>query len=116
VINRLRAFFTDQGAILDAVRDEHPDGANQKRLISRGRQIAVEIVTMAPDQIRALLMALISRVDIKPDRVEINITSPSLSTARQSQYLPPRIEITISFQHALHNARLVEAVRRRVTS
>jgi site-specific DNA recombinase len=28
---------------------------------------------MAPDQIRAMLMALLSRIDIKPDRVEITI-------------------------------------------
>jgi site-specific DNA recombinase len=89
VINRLRAFFTDQGAILDAVRDEHPDGANQKRLISRGRQIAVEIVTMAPDQIRALLMALISRVDIKPDRVEINIRAGRLIELLGAQCIEP---------------------------
>ena len=37
VVNRLRAFLTDQGAILDAVRNEHPEGTNQKRLIARGR-------------------------------------------------------------------------------
>ena len=36
MINRLRAFLTDHGANLDAVRNEHPDGTNQKRLIARG--------------------------------------------------------------------------------
>ena len=39
----------------------------------RGRQIAEELGTLAPDQIRAMLMTLLSRVDIRPDRVEINI-------------------------------------------
>ena len=48
-------------------------GAAQNRLIARGRQIAEELATLAPDQTRAMLMALLSRVDIKPDRVEINI-------------------------------------------
>lgn len=37
VINRLRTFLTDQGTILDAVREEYPDGTHQKRLILRGR-------------------------------------------------------------------------------
>src|SRR5262249_13941924 len=73
VINRLCAFLTDQGAILDAVRREHPDGAFQNRLIARGHQIAEELATIAPDQTRAMLMALLSRVDIKSDHVEIKL-------------------------------------------
>jgi len=78
VINRLCAFLMDQGAILDAVCNQHPDGANQKHLISRGRQIAEELPNMAPDQIRAMLMALVSRVDLKSDRVEIKLRRQSL--------------------------------------
>ena len=68
----------DQGAILDAVRNEHPDGTNQKRLISRGRQIAEALPTMAPDQTRAMLIALLARVDLRPDRVEIKLRRQSL--------------------------------------
>jgi hypothetical protein len=78
VIGKLRAYLADQGAILDVVRGEHPDGACQNRLIARGRQIAKELATMAPDQIRATLMALLSRVDIKPDRVEMRLHRQSL--------------------------------------
>jgi site-specific DNA recombinase len=73
VITRLRTFLSDQGAILDVIRDEHADGIGQNRLIGRGRQIAEELETFAPDQIRAMLMALLSRVDIKPDRVKITV-------------------------------------------
>jgi site-specific DNA recombinase len=78
VINRLRAFFADQGAVLDAVSNEHPDCTNQKRLISRGRQIAEELPTMVSDQIRAMLMALVAPVDLKSDRVEIKMRRRSL--------------------------------------
>ena len=73
VISKLRAFLADQGTILDAIRDGHADGAGQNRLIARGRQIAEELATMAPDQTRAMLMALLSRVDIRRDRVEITV-------------------------------------------
>jgi hypothetical protein len=52
---------------------EHADGARQNRLIGRGRQIAEELGILAPDQTRAMLMTLLTRVDIKPDCVEINI-------------------------------------------
>ena len=65
VVNRLRALLVDQGAILDAVRHEHRDGANQKRLISRGREIAEQIPTMAAGQTRAMLIALLVRVDLR---------------------------------------------------
>jgi hypothetical protein len=78
VVDRLRAFFMDQGAILDAVRHEHPDGTNQKRLIARGRQITEQLPTMALDQTRAMLMALVARVDLKSDRVEIQVRRRSL--------------------------------------
>ena len=73
VITRLRTFLSDQGAILNVIRDEHADGAGQNRLIGRGRQIAEELGTFAPDQIRAMLMRLLSRVDIRADCVEISI-------------------------------------------
>jgi site-specific DNA recombinase len=73
VINRLRDFLADQGAILNAIDKQHTDGARQNRLISRGCQIAEELPTMAPERIRAMLMALLSRVDIKPNRVEIAV-------------------------------------------
>jgi hypothetical protein len=73
VITKLRSFLADRGAILDIIHDEHADGARQKRLIARGRQIAEELATIAPDQIPAMLMALLSRVDIRPDHVEISI-------------------------------------------
>jgi DNA invertase Pin-like site-specific DNA recombinase len=73
VISKLRAFLANQGAILNVIRDDHADGAGQNRLITRGRQIAEGLETMAPDQIRAMLMTLLSRVDIKHDRVEIKL-------------------------------------------
>jgi DNA invertase Pin-like site-specific DNA recombinase len=92
VINRLRAFLTDQGAILDAVRNEHPDGTQQKRLISRGRQIAEELSTMAPDQTRTMLIAIVSRVDLKPDRVEIKLRRQSLVQLLRGQSNEPIIQ------------------------
>jgi site-specific DNA recombinase len=89
VINRLRALLTDQGAILDAVRNEHPDGTSQKRLISRGRQVAEELPTMAPDQTRAMLMALVSRVDLKSDCVEIKMRRRSLVELLHADSISP---------------------------
>ncbi len=73
VITRLRTFLADQGAILDAIRHNRADGAGQKRLIGRARQISEELTTQAPDETRAMFMSLLSRVDVRLDRVEINV-------------------------------------------
>jgi DNA invertase Pin-like site-specific DNA recombinase len=73
IINKLRDFLADQGATLDALGHERPDGAAQSRRIARGRKIAEGLLSLAPDRMRAMLMALFSRVDIRPDCVEINV-------------------------------------------
>ena len=73
VIKKLRSFLADEGAILDAIRDECAEGNAQARLIARGVKIAKEIEYLAPNQVRALLMTLISRVNIRPDCVEISV-------------------------------------------
>ena len=89
VISELRTFLADQGAILDAIGDQLADGAAQNRLIKRGRQIAEELGMLAPDQIRAMLMAFVSRVDITPDRVEIAIRRRPLAELLGAQLLEP---------------------------
>jgi DNA invertase Pin-like site-specific DNA recombinase len=73
VIAKLRSFLTDEGAVLNVIREEHVDGAAQSRLIARGAKIAKAIQSLTPDQIRAMLMTLLSRVDIRPDCVEISV-------------------------------------------
>ena len=73
VTTKLRSFLADEGAVLNVIREEHVDGAAQSRLIARGVKIAKEIESLTPDRIRAILMTLISRVDIRPDCVEISV-------------------------------------------
>ena len=71
VISRLRNFFSDPAALLDAVDNNPPNGLGQSQLIKRGRQIAEELSTQAPDKAKATLLALLCRVTIYSDRIEI---------------------------------------------
>jgi site-specific DNA recombinase len=89
VITRVRTLLADRGAVLDAVQNEYPNAIEQNRAISRGRQIAEELGTIAPDQIRAILVKLLSRVDIRPDRVEINIRRCCLVELLDAQSINP---------------------------
>ena len=73
VITKLGSFLAYEGAIFNAIRHEHAEGNAQARLIARGVKIAKEVQLLKPDGIRAMLMTLISRVDIRPDCVEISV-------------------------------------------
>ena len=79
VINRLRTFLADPGAVLDAVDDESHGGSGQRQLIERGRQIAEELGAQAPDKVKTTLMTLLCRVEINPDRIEINVSRHRLA-------------------------------------
>jgi site-specific DNA recombinase len=79
VINRLRAFLADPAAILDAVDDESHTGSGQSQLIEHGRRIEKELEVQAPDKVKATLMALLCRVAVNPDCIEINISRSRLA-------------------------------------
>ncbi|SFK92908.1 recombinase family protein, partial [Methylocapsa palsarum] len=69
VIDRLRAFLNDPGALIDALGAGAPDASGCGRLIERGRILAEALAADAPDKVKARLMTLQCRVDVKPDRV-----------------------------------------------
>ncbi len=78
VINRVRAFLANPTAVLDVVEDGSPSGSRQGQLIKRGRQIAEELGAGTPDKVKATLMAMLCRVAVNPDRIEINISRQRL--------------------------------------
>jgi hypothetical protein len=71
VINRLRTFLAEPGVILDAINNESPRGSGWSQLIERGRQVAEDLEGHAPDELKATLMTLLCRVEIRSDRVDI---------------------------------------------
>src|SRR4029077_4118916 len=73
VINRIGNFFADPPALLDAVDNDPPHGLGRSQLIKRGRQIAEELSTETPDKAKTTLMALLCRVTVYSDRIEIRL-------------------------------------------
>jgi DNA invertase Pin-like site-specific DNA recombinase len=97
VLDRLRGFFADPTALLDAANTETHSGSLQRQLIERGRQIAEEVSTETPDKPKATLVALLCRVTIHPDRIEIG-----LSRARTVELLTgASIDLTARHQNAV---------------
>ena len=93
VIDRLRAFLADYGAILDAVDNESHGGVEQSQLMERGRQVAEELGARAPDEVKATLMTLLCRVEIRPDRVAITVCR-----SRLTELLAGSIDLTMQYQ------------------
>ena len=85
VINRLRAFLADPAAVLDAIDDESHGGSGQSQLIERGRQVAAELGAQAPNEVKTMLMTLLCRVEINPDRIEIHISRHRLASLLAGQ-------------------------------
>jgi hypothetical protein len=89
VIGRLLAFLADEGALLSAISDAEGNIAEQKRLIARGRQISVEFPTLTPDEIRFILLTLVSRIDIRTEYIEIRVYRHRLHDLMQARSLEP---------------------------
>ena len=99
VIGRLRTFLADAGALLTAISDAEQNGAQQKRLIVRGRQISEELPTLAPDAVRSLLMTLVNRVDIKSEHVEIKVCRKRLHDLLQAESIDPSLAAAAPASH-----------------
>ncbi|HEY8008468.1 MAG TPA: recombinase family protein [Methylocella sp.] len=93
VITRLRSFLADPGAILDAIDKESHSGSACSQQIERGRQLAESSGAGAPDTVNAMLMALLCRVEIRSDRVDI-----ALSRSRLAELLAGLIDLTMQHQ------------------
>jgi hypothetical protein len=85
VIDRLRAFLDDPTALLNALTDELHSGLGRTELIERSRRVAKELQAKAPTVVKTLLMRLLCRVNIKPDRIEISLSRHRLAAMLAGQ-------------------------------
>lgn len=86
VIERLRKFLSSRADLLDALDDEHLNKTGHDHLLQRGRQIA-EQLGQAPEQNRAIVTALIRRVEIRSDSVKIDVSRDRLAALIHSNHV-----------------------------
>ena len=77
VIERLRTFLTDQGALLDAVRAETVQDV--RKLIERGREIADSLQSSQVTTVKTTLMTLLTRVEVGSSRIDIRVSRAGLA-------------------------------------
>ena len=72
IVDRLRAFFSNRSELLDAFDPKIHGKVGRAHMLERGRMIAEEL-GQAPEKTKAIVMALVRRVEIKSDCVNIDL-------------------------------------------
>jgi hypothetical protein len=83
VIGRLRNFLSDHAELLTAIEPEDFNGSGQGHLVQRGRQIADEL-GQAQENKKAIVTALVRRVEVGPAGVKIDIPPGRLTALLSS--------------------------------
>jgi site-specific DNA recombinase len=73
VIDRLRSFLANQGEVLDAISAEGDEHVGHGQLIDGARRIASKLNGDGSETIRAIVRALVRRVEVAPDGVKIDV-------------------------------------------
>jgi len=93
VIDRLRSFFTNRGELLDAI-GEVDGGIGHRHLIEGAKTVASELDAQRPETMKAIVKALVHRVEIAPDSIKIEV-----SRRRLAEFLAaPLVDLTVRRQ------------------
>ncbi|OGL64941.1 MAG: hypothetical protein A3J27_01085, partial [Candidatus Tectomicrobia bacterium RIFCSPLOWO2_12_FULL_69_37] len=79
VTRRLQAFLSSDRDLLDAAGAFVPDGIEQQRLVDAAASLAKEWPHLDRAKVRELLLASIPRIDIHPERVDIQVSPARLA-------------------------------------
>jgi len=90
VARRLCAFLSERSALFDAIRPRAHDASRQAQLMDAATDLARRWPDLAPSEQRAALRALLSRIDIRIDRINIQVALERLpEVLRQPPLDPP---------------------------
>ena len=91
VTKRICQVFQDQALILDTVTNHTNDLPEQKWLMAKISNLANEWPNKTPTETRQLLLALIIRIDILPEQVDIQIRPSALVQIAAEKNLTPLV-------------------------
>jgi hypothetical protein len=81
VADRVHLFLADPGAIFEAILSGVPDAVEQSRLLDRARGLASQWPDLIPARLRLLLHTLIRRIELHPDRVNVQLLPSQVRAA-----------------------------------
>ena len=79
VTGRIRAWLADPVAVLNAVQCCDPDVVAQKKLLNEAAQLAARWRDLGAEDLRALVLAFITRVQVHSDRIDVTLDQMGLA-------------------------------------
>jgi site-specific DNA recombinase len=73
VASKVREWMLDPGSVYQAISAWIPDPSTQQRLVVRAAEIGKQLSELPPARTRAVLTALIERVEVRVDQVDIHL-------------------------------------------
>jgi hypothetical protein len=85
VAGRVRQWLLDPGSIYQATSAWIPEPSTQQQLVARAAPIGKQLSKLPPARTRAVLTALIERVEVRVDQIDIHLRQTRARLALQSQ-------------------------------
>ena len=79
VVSRVRQWLLDPGGIYQGISAWLPDPSTQQQLVARAAEIGKQLSELPPTPRRAVLAALIERVEVRVDQVDIHLRRTGLA-------------------------------------
>ncbi len=73
VTRRILGFFADRAEAFEAINRYVRDAAEQDRLVGRATDLAEGWHDLVPAEVRAILLALVTRIEVHEERVDIGV-------------------------------------------
>jgi hypothetical protein len=73
VIRRIRDWLVDGAAVLDAIGQQTKDGVTQQSVVASAGRLAGALQGLRPDEIRSLLLAICTHIQVHVDRVDMTL-------------------------------------------
>jgi DNA invertase Pin-like site-specific DNA recombinase len=103
--NRLCAFLSDRAALFDWIRPRLHEASRQGQLMDAAADLARRWPDLAPSEQRATLRALVARIDIRADRVDIQLALDRLPEVLQQPPLDPSPNASDGPRHLVLSVR-----------
>jgi DNA invertase Pin-like site-specific DNA recombinase len=113
VLDRIRAMLSDEASVLEAIQADADAAAVQERLLAAARTLSQGWLELPAPRVRALLCALITRIDVFSKRVDIHLDPSRLPDILLEDALEPppvsphadkAVQLTLSVSAELRRA------------
>jgi site-specific DNA recombinase len=89
VASRVRQWLLDPGSVYQATSAWLPEPSTQQRLVARAAEVGRQWSELPPARQRTVLTALIERVEVRVDRIDIHLRPTGLGSLFNLSVAPP---------------------------